>query len=199
MSRFRPLSTFAALAAATVLTAPAAHADVIGFDDLVGSGAFTSYSENGYTVAKTNGSSGCIASVFGNQVPSVFGGRVCDNKQNGHYSITSPAAFVFESIDLAANNGALTYFFTGLMGGVSLWSFQSELPSDTGVFHTVSSGSSVPIDTLELKLHSRQGSSFNFDNIAVSAVPSAVPEPASAALALVALGALGLARRRRRA
>jgi MYXO-CTERM domain-containing protein len=200
MSRFRPLFAFAALAAA-VITAPAAHADVIGFDDLVGSNgaAFTSYTEDGYTVSKSNGSSGCIASVFGNTVPSVFGGRACDNKQNGHYSITNPIAFVFESIDLAANNGALTYFFTGLMGGVTLWSFHSELPSDTGVFHTVLSGSSVPIDTLELKLHSNQGSSFNFDNIVVSAAPSNVPEPASLALALVALGAAGLARRRRRA
>ena len=201
MSPFRPFpAALGTLALASALFAgPAARAEVVGFDELLGSGEFTSVTEDGYTVSKTPGSSGCKAPVFGNTVPSVFGGRVCDGKQNGHYSVTGALPFVFESIDLAANNGLLNYFFTGLMGGVALWSVRGELPSDTGVFHTLWSGESAPIDTLQLQLHTRHGSSFNFDNLVLAAQsldPNAVPEPASAALVLLALAGLGLTRRR---
>jgi hypothetical protein len=193
-----PAALGALAVAVAALAAPAAHADVISFDDLVGTGEFASHVEDGYTVSKTPGSSGCKAPVFGNAVPSVFGGRVCDGKQNGHYAVTGLLPFVFESIDLAANNGDLTYFFTGLMGGVELWSVHAELASDTGVFHTIWSGQSAPIDTLQLQLHTRQGSSFNFDNIVLTAVDqSAVPEPTTAALVLLALAGAGLLRRRR--
>jgi hypothetical protein len=66
------------------------------------------------------------------------------------------------------------------------------------VFHTIWSGQSAPIDTLQLQLHTRQGSSFNFDNIVLTAVDqSAVPEPTTAALVLLALAGAGLLRRRR--
>lgn len=187
-----------ALATAALLTATAtASATVITFDNLPGNNGdpFTSYVESGFTVTKDSGS-GCVGKSFGNPLPSVFGGPVCDNGSLGVFSVTGSGLFSFDSIDLAANNGALNYLIEGLVGTTLMFSNANSLAGPTAVFSTINSSSNAAIDTLRLTFRTA-GTSFNMDNIVLSG-GNQVPEPNAALLALLALG-VGAATSRRRA
>jgi hypothetical protein len=181
------------LALLLVCFASSAHATVITFINLSGLNGdpFTTYSENGFTVTKIAGS-GCVGKNFGNPVPSVFGGPVCDGGTSGTFSVTGGGTFSFNDIDLAANNGNLSYEFLGKLGGGTVFDIKSTLGTDTRVFHTIASSNLSAIDSLTLNFITA-GTSWNFDNINVS---SNVPEPPS--WTLIGLGLAGLAAARRR-
>jgi hypothetical protein len=190
-SLFSTVGALAALVGTTV-----ASATVITFDGLGGNNgdAFTTYAESGYTVSKTSGS-GCVGKAFGNPTPSVFGGPTCDNGVSGLFSLTGAGLFSFDAIDLAANNGDLDYTITGLLGGATVWTQVGSLAAGTGTFVTLASLSGAAVDTLTFDYTTR-GTSWNFDNIGVTAASATVPEPGS--VALVSLALLGLAALRRR-
>lgn len=172
-----------------------AMAVVITFDGLSGNNGdeFTTYTEDGYTVTK-NAGSGCVAKAFGNPIPDVFGGPACDGGSFGEFSVTGTSLFSFDSIDFAANNGSLFYQIIGSLGGSDIWNITSALAGPSGVFSTITSPFSTAVDMLRLVLRT-EGSSFNLDNIGVTA---AVPEPGSLTLLGAGLLGLGLMRRNKR-
>lgn len=187
------VSSLAFFGSALVM-APASAA-VITFGALPGNNGdpFTSYAEAGFTVMKDSGS-GCVGKVFGNPVPNVFGGTACDSGSVGVFTVTG-GLFEFAGIDLAANNGTLSYSITGLLNGSNVFVQSNDLAGPTGVFSTIASQSNAVIDSLQLSFRTA-GSSFNFDNINLT---QRVSEPASGLLALAAFGVMiGALRSRRR-
>jgi hypothetical protein len=185
-----------AVALATVLAGSASSATVVTFGGLGGTNgaSYTTYAESGYTVTKTAGT-GCVGQFFGNPTPDIFGGPSCDGGTTGTFSLTG-GTFKFDAIDLAANNGTLTYTFVGKLGANTLWSQSGTLTGPTAVFATISGtnlGSVVDSVTLSF---ATAGSSFNLDNINVISAP--VPEPTSLAMAGVSLATLVLWMRRRK-
>ena len=181
-----------AAALALALGTAAASATVITFGALPGANGsnFTSYTESGYTVAKTAGS-GCVGTLFGNGVPSVFGGPTCDNGSTGSFSLTG-GTFAFNGIDLAANGGALTYTFVGKLGAATLWTQTGTLAGPTATFVGITgSNASTFVNSVTMSF-STVGTSWNMDNINVAAVP----EPSTLAMAGLGLAALVAWKRR---
>lgn len=183
--------------AASAMVPVAVNAQTITFDALGGSNgdSFSSYSESGFTVARTSGDI-CVAKVFGNPTPDLFGGPTCnDAVTTSTLRITKVGggSFRFLSADLAANGGASTYTFAGFLGAISQYSVSDDFSYGTAVFGTTAnSASNVFVDELLISFSTR-GTSYNIDNIALST--TSVPEPAS--VALLAIGMVGLAATRR--
>jgi MYXO-CTERM domain-containing protein len=187
----------ASVAVSALLASAAASATVVTFDTLGGTNGdlFTSYAESGYTVTKLSGS-GCVAAAVGNPPRSVFGGPVCDNGSIGVFSVTGSGLFNFNSVDMLAQNGDTSYTITGLIGASTIWT-QTGTWTGNSIFGTLPASNSGPIDQLVFNLRAA-GTSFNFDNINVSA-GGEVPEPGSFALAGLALCGLAASRRRKTA
>jgi hypothetical protein len=145
--------------------------------------AFSSYSEAGFNVSYNSGSV-LVGQSVGNALPSLFG------ESAGSILVTASAGlFSFDSIDLAGNNGDYTYTIVGKTGGLSgttAFTLMNTLTGD-GSFSTIGGNASL-IDTLLVSV-TPTGTTFNIDNIGVTA--TVVPVPA--AVWLFGSGLLGLA------
>jgi hypothetical protein len=157
---------------------------------------YTTYSEAGLTFAKTAGS-GCVGTFFGNPVPSIFGGPTCDSGSTGSFKLTG-GTFSLTSVDLAANNGLLTYSFVGKLGAATQWTQSSSLAGPNATFVTIPGAFAAAVDSVEFNF-TTQGTSWNIDNIVVSSATAAIPVPPSLALMLAGLaGIAGVSTARRR-
>ena len=172
----------ASICAAALGMPGTAGAAPITFGGLSGANGdpFSTYTENGFTVATTQGT-WVEAHLFGAPVPDIF-----STSSVAAVSVTGPGLFSFSDVDLGLAGGTdVSYSITGMLGAATLYSFAGSL---TGVsFHNVLNSSSLLIDKLLITMTKAGASSYNIDNINVTAVP----EPSS--YLLMALGLAGLA------
>jgi PEP-CTERM motif len=182
-----------AAVSSAVLGASVASATVITFGALAGANGsnYTTYTESGFTYAKTAGS-GCVGQVFGNPTPDIFGGPTCDGGTTGSFTLTG-GTFFFNGIDLAANNGLLTYSLVGKLGAATVWTQAGTLAGPTASFSTIAGLNPLSSVNSVLMTFSTQGTSWNIDNINVRAVP--VPEPTTLLMACAGVAFI-LTRRR---
>lgn len=188
-------------AAATVAALVAGSAGAqITFAPLAGANGspYTGHTENGFDVAPTAGD-WHQAQVFGNPVPSVFGGPI-GSPIAGTLRVTRTGGgqFTFGAVDLVAQNGFSDYLITGLLSGGNVFS-QNGTVGPAAVFVTIlSSSPAALIDELTISLTpDANASSFNVDNVDVAAAGT-VPEPASVGLLAVGLVVVAVGARRRR-
>jgi hypothetical protein len=199
--RFFP-SVFA-LAIASVGLVRGASATTIDFNTLPGAyfSNFTSYTENGFTVATLTGhfyvddGSNIVLgkSVFGDPPPDIFQ----DDGMSGQFaeSLTLTKAgggtFTFDSLELNAFNGFPTYAIVGKLNGTQVYDYAGTVAFGSGgadgftvlnpgemsqLVTSVTLSFTQPIDPDDVE-------STDFDNFIVNApamtAPGPVPEPGS--------------------
>ena len=100
------------------------------------------------------------------------------------------------SFDLRNFSGRTVNFYDVLFGGVSLFSATNSAAFGYTNFSTTATALGVSTD---LAFNFRHDPSlFALDNVSVTAVNGAVPEPATWAMMLIGFGAMGVSMRRRR-
>jgi len=185
--------------AVSAVCAGGASATIITFGGLNGlNGApFTTDTESGFTVNPTLGT-WFQGQLFGNPAPSIFSGPQFGSPATDAITVTEGGGlFTFSALDLAANNGNVSFTFTGLRSAATVFSVAGIEPGLSGpfAFVTVSTGVSADlIDTLVVTTNIL-GTSANIANIVVAA---AVAEPTSVGLLAAGLALLGFFRRRPR-
>nr|WP_316642673.1 PEP-CTERM sorting domain-containing protein [uncultured Roseateles sp.] len=193
--------TALAMAMVASCAAGSASATVISFDSLAGAqgSSFSSYIESGFTVESLLGK-WLVAKNFGAPVPDIFSGKSWGTA-SAAIEVTG-GMFTFASVDLSSSLGSANYTIEGLKGGVSQFSFSGvrSCGGCGGLFATVSNSfSSLVIDSLKISI-TGAGTSYNVDNINVSAIAPVqppIPEPATYGLMLAGLlGVATIARRR---
>ena len=206
------MSRYALLVALLVmLWATESMAYTIGFDHLTGSNlsAFTSYTENGYTVAATRGQ-WLEAHVFGSPIPAIVAGPIYNPGESQITVTEGGAQFTFQGLDLTSNvAGGTSYTIAGFLGGVEVLS-TSVVISSINTFETFNTSLSDSLKLVDrLTITGTPGSrttSFNIDNIragealCVGPDPNGcrpVPEPAAILLLGVGLAGIEIWRRRR--
>lgn len=199
---------------------PSASATTVDFNTLTGAyfSNFSSYTENGFTVATKTGNfyvdDGSNIqfgkSVLGNPPPDIF----ADDQRSGKFaeSLTLTKAgggtFNFDSLQISGFNGLPTYDIAGMMGGSTVYDYAGTLAFGAGgtsgwatldpgqesqLVTSVTLSFTQPNDTLGQE-------TVDFDNFIVNAAPtgtSPVPEPGSLYLLGSGLLCLGGVIRRR--
>ncbi len=181
------------LAVSASLAAGSASAATITFSDLSGSNgsSFTSpYSEAGFTVSYVSGNLR-TAKAFGNPTPALFFNDTATfDISGGLFSLSS-----FDGA-IASRFGNVTYAITGYLNNIL--TFSQSITTNSQTFSTLATSSGQQtFDRVRFAM-STTSSSANIDNINVSAVSAAVPEPATWALMILGFGAIGGAMRRLR-
>ena len=177
-----------------------AGAQTVTFDNLAGLNGqgFTSYSEAGYDVDLYDGYI-CEAHLFGNPVPDLFGGPVCNSSityTTLRVRRSGGGLFNFIGAELATQNGDGSYIFDGVLASLNVYSAGGTIPSGAGFNNYASFNAATDIDALLIGLSTR-GTSYNIDNIQLRSVV-ATPEPASMLLLGTGLvGVFAVARRKR--
>lgn len=191
MSKFTAILAATAVSA-TFMAASAASAAIITFDSLTGNNGdvFTSTTESGFDITATAGD-WFEAHANGNTVPSIF-----SRADEGVVEVTRSGggAFTLASVQFDDAGGqSLPWAIEGLLNGSSVFNASG---SFAGQFQEyVNPFASTLFDTLIFTLDGTGTSSYNIDNINVSA--AAVPLPASLGLMLFGVAGLGIARRRK--
>ncbi|SNS78417.1 PEP-CTERM protein-sorting domain-containing protein [Sphingomonas laterariae] len=199
----------AALAAAAIGTAPAAHATIIDFDNFTGSYSTGAYEEDGYRLSVAICSNICFKAVDAANSIDADGTSVV--RSGGATSISversDGAAFRFGSMDFGKTlvdttppyTHSSTYEFTfSLTDGTQQKEYFTFLHNGSSPIatHTASFASLADKDITKFTFRN-QSSAGQFDNIVLNDV-AAVPEPATWAMMIGGFGMVGGALRRRR-
>jgi hypothetical protein len=222
------ISRYAFLVALMVLLwATESMAATIGFDGLTGpnlssfTDPFHPYGEDGFTVAATGGQ-WFEAHIFGNGVPAIGAGPVYNADPGAPQTITvTGGTFTFGGVDLTSNvAGGTSYTIQGFLAtsGVASIFEQTVIIGGSGcssncninTFYSINSSSTVTVDKLTITgTRAADVTSFNIDNIRVSAASGScpgpdpncphptVPEPASIMLLGAGLAGIEIWRRKR--
>jgi hypothetical protein len=189
-------TTFFAFAVALLSTAGHASAAIIGFNDLLAPGPFTTSAESGFAVSALSGSWEASTS-FGNPAPFIqFIRASSEPTTTAQIQVTaSGSPFTFGSVDLYSSITTIPYLITGIRNSTPVFSLAGTVPNTFGAFATVSSSSTQVIDTLSITLSNPAteccSNPVGLDNI----VANPVPEPASLILLGAGLTAVGVRRR----
>jgi hypothetical protein len=178
MTPFRRLSLSAlpVVLAATLPAYAGPLTSVIDFNTLPGSSgsAFTTYSENGYTVSIYSGT----VKVYdgdGDPEPSLL-----SESSNGAINIqvtTGDPDFIFDDVDLATLGAAGTYTITGYLNGSQVFSHSGTIIGGYA-FNGYGTGiDTATIDDLHIAFASTSDS--DLDNITLTSVPPCRSQAAS--------------------
>jgi len=205
------MKTYSILLPLVLLAAAPGHAQTIDFGGLPDSSDtpfFGPYVEDGFSISLIAGEA-FVAKAFGNPVPNLYFGTVTGTPDATFELVrVGGGAFVFDQVDLAAQNGDMDYSIEGFLGAASLFTLNGVWNGTTypapPTFGTFDPADTLPgIDRLVFSFYAH-GTSGNIDNIVVHETtsvpgPTAVPEPATWAMMLMGFGAIGYGARRRRA
>lgn len=185
------ISTVGVLMAGLGASVQAQGLTTVGFDTLP-SGAFSSYTEDGFLVTAATPNWRYLA--YGAPAHSIV-----FSNTSGAIAVSRPGAtFQFSSIGLYASVTSIPYAIRGFLGGQQVFELVGTNPNTLGNFATIASPSAAFIDQLTVTLTnpSPTGNPMGLDNITFGAI-AAVPEPST--LMMGALGVAAIAWRRRRA
>jgi len=178
----------AAIAAAFLAFAGAAHATVVTFDDLVGSDLSV---PDGYAGITWNGQWVYFGADQTPYTPASPPNRVYDLSASGAFDFAAPV--IFDGADFAGLSG-VTLKFQLYLAGALVATSGVLTTSDVPTF--LSSGYSGLVD--EVRVMGADVGAFVMDNVTYDAAPAGVPEPVSWAMMLVGFFGLGAGLRARR-
>ena len=179
---------------ALAVASGAAHTAVIGFESIGANNTqFTTYTEDGFTV--TPGSTIWFNNrVYGAPAPSVQYWRYANDPEliSGLFFTAGGADFTFASVDLYSSVTPIPYFIRGYQDSQVVYSFSGTVPNTLGQFRTVFNPEAARLfDRLYIQIINPYmafpgNNPVGMDNVVVSAA-SAVPEPASLGVSILAL------------
>ena len=201
-------STFRNAAIAMVVAsalAPPAFADLITFETAPFNGFAGPVTENGFTYSKLSG----FLFVAGNGNP----GRDMEGGINGGGGVLKIVSatggnFIFNGLDFAAQalsgTQSQTLQVEGFLGGAPVGTDQYTLPSKNSPLNwtaeTASVLAGITVSELDIPLQGGVNPEFDedIDNVSLTSLAAAVPEPASLTLLLMGLASLAMVVRLRR-
>jgi hypothetical protein len=176
------MRSFITLAIVVVLSATPASAATISFSDLLTSGAFTTYTESGFTVSAISGSWESKVD-FGNPAPFIWFNREAEDPDTtAQIEITQGGLpFAFTSADLYSSLTTIPFVFSGFFDQNPIFTITGTVPNTFGNFETVNVASGQLIDTLLITLSNPATpccpNSVGIDNIVLNIDMEPIPEP----------------------
>ena len=165
--------------------------------ELVTNGGFENGDFSGFTQTGNPGSTGVFSSPFvASGAFAAYFGPVGSTGGITQTLSTNAGQSYLISFDLRNFDGQTPNFYNVLFGGVSLFSATDSAAFNYTNFSTTATAVGA---STELAFNFRHDPNyFLFDNVSVTAVTGAVPEPATWAMMLMGFGAMGVLLRRRR-